>query len=79
MDLAEDELFADVKDAAVDADAVSPTQKKSESTAAAEEVKMILAGVEKLIIDEAAEKSISKGRLSRKWILSECERQLVAK
>ena len=72
MDLAEDELFADVRDAAVNANAISPTQKER----AQQLLKMIPAGVEKLITDEAAEKSISKGRFTRKWILSEYERQV---
>ena len=74
LDLAEDELFADVKDAAVDADAsvVSPTQKER----AQQLLKMIPACMKKLITDEAAEKSISKGRLTRKWILSEYGRQV---
>jgi len=72
LDLAADELFADVRVAAVDADAVSPTQKER----AQQLLKMIPAGVKKLITDEAAQKSINKGRLTRKWILSEYERQV---
>jgi hypothetical protein len=72
LDLAEDELFADVRDPAVNADAISPTQKER----AQQLLKMIPAGVKKLITDEAAEKSINTGRLTRKWILSEYERQV---